>query len=288
MWFPASRATLALLLLTAAAGCSRTKGPAHVAPLAALDAALLPSALVASLRRAGGGHFHATALLRADVTKPNSDSGRPAAPPAVTTTTDLWMDKAGSFRLSETNDQDGGRDVVRVGGDLAVALRYGKLVRRPAQDAESQRYLGEALGAPWAAWELVRRQVKVEGGQGAFALRLGERTVEPPPGFPATEGLRKWRDSVVVKSLEGSATLDAASQLPVAFTCQASFQATRDGTSIVGEVAVTAALDQIGSVPEVVMPAAEAIAPRQRTVIEERALLGGLPTAGAIPPKRAL
>ena len=287
MWFPGTRAALALFLLATAAGCGRTKGPASLPPMEALDAALVPAAFVAQLRRAGGGHFHATALFRADVASADSRDGKPVSPPAVTTTTDLWLDKAGNFRLAETNDQDGGRDIVRVGGDLAVALRYGKLVRHPAQDAECSRYLGEALGAPWAAWELVRRQVKVDGGQGAFRLQLGERLVEPAPALPASEGLRKWRDSVLVKTLEGEARLDGAGQLPLTFTCKARFAATRDGTPIAGEVAVTAVLDQIGSVPEVVMPEAETLSLRQRTVLEERALLGDLPAAGAVPPKGA-
>lgn len=287
MWFPGTRAALALCLLATAAGCGRTKGPAPLAPIAALDAALVPASFVANLRRGGGGHFHATALFRADAVSAGEVGGKPASPPAVTTTTDLWLDKAGNFRLAETNDQDGGRDVVRVGGDLAVALRYGKLVRRQAQDAESSRYLAEGLGAPWAAWELVRRQVQVDAGQGALRLQLRERPVERPPAFPTSEGLRKWRDSVLVKTLEGEVRLDGAGQLPLAFACKARFEATRDGTPVTGEVAVSATLDQIGSVPEVALPEAESLSLRQRTVLDERALLGGLPPAGAVSPKRA-
>jgi hypothetical protein len=281
------RAIAASMLLLAA--CGRTKTTAKLSPVASLDAALSPAAFVASLRRAGGGHYHATATFHVDLatrTEPG-DGAKPVAPSAVTTTTDLWMDRAGNFRLRESNDQDGGRDIVRTGGEIAVALRYGKLVRRPAQDSESNRYLAQALGAPWSAWELVRRQVEVEGaGQGGLRLKLGGRLVDLPASFPASQGLRKWRDTVLMKSLAGQVTLDAASQLPLAFACQASFQAKRDDLPVAGEIAVTATLDQIGKAADITMPDADALPVRQRTVLEERALLGGLPAAVATQDKK--
>jgi hypothetical protein len=283
-----SRALAASMVLLAAAGCGRTKTSAGLAPLESLDAALLPRAFAANLLRAGGGHFHATATFHVDVATQAEpgDGSKPKAPAKVTTTTDLWMDKAGNFRLSESNDQDGGRDIVRAGGEVAVALRYGKLVRRPAQDAESNRLLAEALGAPWSAWELVRRQVEVAGaGQAGLRFKLGGRLVHLPSGFPGSQGLRKWRDTVIVKSLEGQAALDQAGRLPLAFACQASFQAVRDGLPVAGEIVVSATLAEVGQVADVTLPEAEPLHLRQRTVLEERALLGGLPAAAVAPAK---
>jgi len=278
------------MLLLAVTGCGRSKTAAELSPTEALDQALSPPALVANLRRAGGGHFHATAMFHVDVATPAAagDGAKPQAPAAITTTTDLWMDRAGNFRLSESNDQDGGRDIVRAGDEIAVALRYGKRVRRPAQDSESNRLLAEGLGAPWSAWELVRRQVEVESaGPDGLRFKLGGRLVNLPSGFPASLGLRKWRDTVLVKRLEGRVALAAAGQLPLAFACQASFQAVRDGLPVAGEIAVTAALAEVGKVADITMPEADTLHVRQRTVLEERALLGGLPAAALPPAKKS-
>jgi hypothetical protein len=277
-----SRPSVALLLLAQAVGCGRGKTAATLTPAETLDGVLAPANLVASLRRAGGGHYHATTTLRADLAAPPAvDTGKPVAPSTITTTTDVWMDGAGNFRLVESNDQDGGREIVRAGGDIAVALRYGKLMRRPAQDAESNRLLAEALGGPWTAWELVRRQVDVQAETGAgFRLRLGKRQPELPAGFPASEGLRAWRGSIEVKAVDGQLKLDSSSHLVPAMACKATFAAQRDQVPIAGEVAVTATLEQVGQVPAITMPEAEALRTRQRTILEERALLGGV-TAGA-------
>lgn len=268
-------------VLALVAGCGGSKRAATLPPAEALDALLTPASLVANLRQAGGGHFHATTLLRVDVPATAAEAGKPAAPSAVATTTDLWMDAAGNFRLVETNDQDGGREVVRVGSEVAVGLRYGKLVRRAAQDAESNRILAEAVGGPWTAWELIRRQVAVAADGTTYRLKLAERKAALPPGFPAAEGLRKWRDSVVVKALEGGATVDGGRPLPLIMACKASFEANRDHVAVTGEVAVAATLDQVGKVATVEMPDADSLRTRQRTVLEERALLGGITAAAA-------
>jgi hypothetical protein len=273
---------LAATFVVAGVGCGQKKTAAARSGLESLDGDLAPAALAAALRKAGGGHVHATAFFHIDTgAKAEPGDGKAASPPAVTTTTDLWMDKQGNFRLVESNDQDGGREIVRVGGEVSVALRYGKMIRRTAQDPENARFLAEALGAPWAAWEIVRRQVEVDeardaAGQGAYRLRLGSRLAPLPAGFPAAEGLRRWRDTVDARTIEGQATVDFGSHLPLAFACKTTFQAVRDQLSISGEVSVSAALDQVGKVAAVAMPEAETLHVRQRTILEERALLGGL------------
>jgi hypothetical protein len=161
--------------------------------------------------------------------------------------------------------------VVRVGGELAVALRYGKFIRRPAQDPEPQRFLEEGVGAPSAAWDTVRRFVEVVPA-GSRAFRLSQ-AADPRPTPAAATPLRKWRETVEVQTLVGDARLDASGGLQ-SFSLASRFRAVRDGTPIEGELAVAAIVDAV--LAPVIMPAAETLPARQRTILEERALLGGL------------
>jgi hypothetical protein len=282
---------LASFFVAALSGCASKKSAAAKSAVETLDAVLAPEAVASALRRAGGGHFHSTALLRVEASrKADPAEGKLASPPAITTTTDLWLDRQGNFRLLEINDQDGGREVVRVGRDIAVALRYGKLVKRMAEDAESARFLAEAAGAPRTAWEIVRRQVEVKGSDGRYELALGQRLAELPAGFSPGGGLQKWRDSIDVKSLGGRVGLNGGTERILGtFECRATFGAIRDavprdGVPIEGEVAVAATVDQIGKVPDVTMPDAETLHVRQRTILEEKALLGGLRSSVSLPP----
>jgi hypothetical protein len=262
-----------LLVVAALSGCGRAKRDGIPEPDQELEAAVQPAALVSGLRRLSGAHFHATAAFRVSAaTTPDAD-GRDA----ITTTIDLWIDKQGNFRLAESNDQDGGREVVRVGSELAVALRYGKLMRRPAQDPEPQRFLEEGVGAPSAAWDTVRRFVEVVPA-GSRAFRLSKTAHERPAPAAAT-ALRKWRETVDVQTLAGDARLDASGGLQ-SFSLTARLRAMRDGIPIEGEIAVAASVDEVSA--PVTMPAAETLQARQRTILEERALLGGL--GGRTPP----
>jgi hypothetical protein len=85
--------------------------------------------------------------------------------------------------------------------------------------------------------------------------------------------LRKWRETVEVQTLVGDARLDASGGLQ-SFSLASRFRAVRDGTPIEGELAVAAIVDAV--LAPVIMPAAETLPARQRTILEERALLGGL------------
>lgn len=273
---------LASLLVAAFAGCASKKDVAAKSPIETLDAVLAPDAFVAALRKAGGGHFHATALFRVEATrKADPSEGKPASPPAITTTTDLWLDRQGNFRLVESNDQEGGREIVRVGREIAVALRYGKMVKRTAQDAESARFLAEAVGAPATAWEIVRRQVEVKGSGNRYELALASRMSNLPAGVPVAEGLQKWRQTIDVKSVAGSVALDR--DVPIAFDGKASFRASRDDLPVDGEVAVSATVAELGKVADVTMPDAETLHTRQRTILEEKALLGGIRSSAPVP-----
>lgn len=280
MWTPLRKAPVTLVFAAALSGCGAKQSAVSRSPIETLDEATSPAKFAAGLQALGGGHVHATTTFQVDTAVAHAADGtKPASPATVTTTTDLWLDKHGNYLLVEENDQDGGRIVARVGGEIGVALRYGKMIRRPATNAESMRYLTEALGPPWSAWEIVRRQVEVEGGKANYRFRLGKRRGDLPAGFPAAEGLRKWRDSAVVKSLEGQATLDPSERALVGFSCKAAYEATRDGLAIAGSIAVSLSVAELGTTADVVLPTSELLQTRQRTILEEKALLGGISAA---------
>jgi hypothetical protein len=273
-----TRFSLAMLpVVIAGAGCARRDAPAAaLAPVEALDSGLRPAALAAALRRLPGAHFQGSATFRVGAARRADPGETPLAPDAVTTQTELWLDGKGNYRLVETNDRDGGREVILVGRDLSVALRNGKAIRRPAQEPEPTRLLEEAVGAPFAAWETVRRFAAVER-TAAGSYRIGKSaTPRPAPASPvAPTPLRRWRDTVAVESLEGEARLDERTGALVAFALRARFTADRDGTALAGETAVTARTDGIGTTPAIAAPIAEDLQLRQRTILEERALLPG-------------
>jgi hypothetical protein len=277
-------ATLAGAVL---AGCSGKTAAVSRVPIEALDGAVQPAKLAAELVKLGGGHVRATTTFHVDTAGAHpADGTKPASPATVTTTTEVWLDKHGNYRLVETNDQDGGREVVRVGGQIAVALRYGKMMRRAAESAETGRYLAEGLSAPWSAWEVIRRQVEVQGSAGSYRFGLSKKRTGLPAGFPPAEGLRRWRDSLVVENLDGRATLSPDGKALLAFECKAAYRAERDGVGVEGNLAVSMTVDQVGHTADVVLPPSETLQTRQRTVLEERALLGGISAAAAPAGKK--
>ncbi len=270
------------LLIVVAAGCARPAPPAAPSAFDELAVAVEPAALVAKLKKVGGAHFHGTGYWRVSSRQAPTGDDAPTAD-AVTTTTDVWLDARGHFRLVETNDQDGGREVVLHERDLSVGLRYGKMTRRPAQEPEPTRFLQEAVGAPGAAWDVVRRFAvadRIDGQPGPAAPRTYRLRPDPSSGavhtapISETTSLRKWRETIAVQSLNGEVSLHGANNLPIAFTLKARFTATRDGEPLEGELAVTTSIDDIGSTAPIAPPASEELHLRPRTILEERALLG--------------
>jgi hypothetical protein len=271
---------LAALLLTtlASVGCSRGPAPEARARQATLEEAVGPAFFAEALRRAGGAHYHGTARFAAGLATP--DDG-------VTTTTDVWVDRARNFRVAETNDRDGGRDVVLAGRELFVALRYGKMIRRVAEEPEPTKMLEEALGAPWAAWEIARPWAAVESGAssgGGTEYRFSRAKVRTEdPARDAQKGLRAWRADVVVDALSGRALVDAKGALEE-IELAATFTTKRDGHDLKGAIAVKGALSDGGTTALITAPEAEDLALRQRIMPEQRELLGGLPSTRLPPP----
>jgi hypothetical protein len=275
---------LALLVpLAAAPGCSRGPDAETRRQTASLAEALRPAYFAEALRRAGGAHYHGTARFAAGLTGPKD---------AVTTTTDVWVDRARNYRVSELNDRDGGRDVVLVGRELFVALRYGKMIRRVAEEPEPTRLLEEALGAPWAAWEVVQPYAAIQrsgaqsvGGRPTTEYKLSRAAArtDDPAAQPPPTGLRAWRAGVVVSELAGRALVDDATGALVQVDLTAKFTTKREGRDLEGAVEVHGALSDVAKTAEIQRPAYEDPALKQRLVPEQRDLLGGLPSTRPLP-----
>jgi hypothetical protein len=281
----------ALFLLAGAVGvgaCRRSQvEPAAARRSAALSEAIQPAFLARALRQVGGAHFHGVTRFSA---------GRPnASPVAVATTTDVWADRVGNYRLHEENDRDGGRDVVLYGRELSVALRYGKMIRRVAEEPEPSRLLAEALGGPVAAFELVAPQARITpagtesiGGSKAsvFLLALGDGAAQEAPA--SFSGLRSWRGTVSVDALTGRMVIDDATGALVRADLTATFRASGDAGPERGSVEVHTVLADVASTPAIERPVAEELVLRQRIVPEARELLRGLaePRAAAEPHRR--
>jgi hypothetical protein len=285
---PVTRPVTAVLFVAACAATGVTSGCGQRALQEArartveLEQALRPTFFATALRKMGGGHFHGT--TRFAVTPPGE------APDPVTTTTDVWVDRAGNYRMTELNDHDGGRDVVVHGRELAVALRYGKMIRRVAEEPEPTRLLEEALGGPWAGWEVVAGAAAIErgapqliGGASAVEYRLSKgdgqaltaNATERPP-------LRRWRGTVAVQTLTGSLLVDERSGALVKADLQATFMLTQETRALQGEIEVHSVVSEAAAVPAIERPAAEEMALRQRLVPEQKELLSGL--GGHVPP----
>jgi hypothetical protein len=281
-------AALAVSLVAFVAGaCGKQGGKPEAPHAAALADAIRPAFFAEALRKLGGAHYHATLRMAA---------GRAGSPPAaITTTTDVWLDRAGNYRLREENDHDGGREVILTGRELAVALRYGEMIRRVAEEPEPGRLLEEGLGAPWAAFELCAPRMHVErtgevlvGGVPAtdYTLALGDgsapvATASPRP-LPLV-GLRSWRGAAMVETLSGHAVVDDATGALLAVDLKGTFQAKGDAGPEEGAVEVHASLNEVASTPAIERPAADELVLRQRTVPEAHELLRGL----AEPERRA-
>jgi hypothetical protein len=267
-------------LIPLGAGCGR-HGAAPPPKQAAVADAVSPAFLGEALRKLGGGHYHATTKYAVGKTG--------AAPQAITTTTDVWLDHTGNWRLREENDRDGGREVVLTGRELSVALRYGRMIRRVAEEPEPTRLLEEGLGGPWAAYELCAARLEVtpagpvEGGSAhGYTLALGTPAAPAKPRLPLV-GLRGWRGAATIDTLSGRAVVDDASGALLGFDLTATFQTKGESGPEQGTVEVHAAVSDRGATPAIERPAAEELSLRQRTVPEARELLQGL----AQPERRA-
>jgi hypothetical protein len=172
---------------------------------------------------------------------------------------------------------------VLYGRELAVALRYGKMIRRVAEEPEPSRLLEEALGAPFAVFDLVARHARVTragteliGGARATVFELQPSDgVGSEPGH-ALEGLRKWRNKASIDGLSGRVVVDDVTGALVRCDLTAKFATDGEPKPVQGTVDVHTVLSEVASTPAIEKPAAEDLAMRQRTLPEQRELLRGL------------
>jgi hypothetical protein len=302
----ASPLALLLAVLVAAAGCARgrKRDAAPVAPATALAEALAPAAFARALARMGGAHFHGVARLRASPVAAAAEPA-PGASPAlatdVTTTTDIWVDRGGNYRMHEENDRDGGREVVLYGRELSVALRYGRMIRRVAEEPEPRRLLEQGLGGPAAVFDLCGPHARVTpagselyGGAKATVFEVALADGSPvserqdafararAPGTPPLAGLRAWRSNASLEAVSGRVAIDDATGAIMKADLAVRFSAKAEGGPVAGAAEVHAELSEVATTAAIERPAAEELASRQRIVPEQRELLHGL--AEAHPP----
>lgn len=277
-----------MLLAPALNACGRRAAKENRSHGEELELALSPPQMARALRVADGARYRATTTY--EITTPANRERGDTAKDTWVTTTDVWVDRAGNYRFTELNDQDGGREVVLFDKELAVGLRYGKLMKRPAREPEPTHLLEEALGSPYAAWEIVRMFAMVgkvqDQSTGAPTLlyrftKASERQKEwATTAAIGSSPLRQWRDTIVVDSLSGAVRLDT-NKLFVSARFDVNFSLRRGEETLVGLVRVEAYVRDRGAVAPINPPVAESLEPRQRTILEERALLG---RAGAAEP----
>jgi hypothetical protein len=276
---------LALVMALLGAGACGRSASFHRAASEELETALTPGTLALSLKRTGGGHFHAVTTFEIS---PGENPEKPEGPvETIVTTTDLWMDRTGQYRMAEKNDKDGGREVVLHGRELAVGLRYGRMIKRTAREPEPTRMLEEALGGPWAIWEMARRFAEVDRREDQstgtktvlFPLQKADSPQPVKAGFGATSPLRQWRDSVAVEALSGAVRLDPSGAF-ISTRMDVVFSLRREGRPFYGAARVEAFVKDRGKVSPIAPPSADELVPRQRTILEERALLGRAGSSG--------
>lgn len=276
---------MCLVALTSNVAC-RERHPTLTRPGVMVDTALQAGHFAEAFRKLGRSHLRGVALFKA-----GPDGGTYED---IRTETDIWMDDVGNWRLVDLNDKDGGREVVLHGRELAIALRYGKMIKRAAEDPEPMRLLAEGVGAPFAAWDLLRDVVQVDdfgpetrAGRKVHLFKLSKVSKPPAPPKTVDAGDRRaWRRTLVVDSVAGDIAIDDQTGVPLLAEVKAQYTMRRgpgEGTPMHGALDVRTSIEEIGQSPVIAEPEAEALAPRQRTVPDERALLGGLPRAPARP-----
>jgi hypothetical protein len=276
---------LVLLLALATGGCHERARPL-TKPAAAVDAALQPERFATALRKLGRAHVRALTRFFAG---PNA-----AGLEGVSTETDIWLDEHGNWRMVDINDRDGGREVVLHGQQLSVALRYGKMIRRPAEEPEPSHLLQEGLGGPFAAWNLLRESSTVDDfgdeerdGRKVHLYKMtnARRTRGRGAASPDSVDRLAWRKTVLAGAVEGTVVVDSLTGAPLLAELRARYSMRRPtGTPgqwapMVGALEVRTSVEEIGASPEIAPAEAEDPPQRMRTVPDEKALLGGLARA---------
>jgi len=277
------------LALVALAACKTETATAPAEHTSATDL-LLPAEVARALTARGGAQMSGSTHF---VLTPKNPEGLLGAQD-ITTTTELVLDGQGHYDLKEENDHDGGRWVYFNGEEIAVKMRYGKLIKRTARGAEPNEILAQALGQPWAALELLFTRAAFTEGTGADGSRTISLTLAPT-GVPAPlqaqrEGLAAWRKTAEATKLQGKLSyLPATGAMPATLVAAdisgeftAKVQTAGTTHDVFGKIEIHFQTQNLGKAEVHEMPEEAEIAwTKQRTVLEERALLGNSPSAKA-------
>ena len=189
-------------------------------------------------------------------------------------------DGAGGVRMLHDNSRGNGFEAVATAGQLYVKPRYGRFVHRRIEGDELSR-LRVAAETPAAAYvHLLQPWLQVHeagavsvAGHAGIKLTLSARTspsqtpVESEPG-------RKWRQTLLVRYVDGDIVLDAKTGAPLQVRLEAAYSFTRDGKPMRAALsfrqATTSASSAIGA------PADFAELGRPRPIVDKQQLLEGL------------
>jgi hypothetical protein len=168
------------------------------------------------------------------------------------------------------------------------------MIRRVAEEPEPSRLLEEAVGAPFAVFDLVARKARVAragtelvGGARATVFELQPGDGAGSEAAPALDGLRKWRNKASIDAVSGRVVVDDATGALVRCDLTAKFVTAGDPKPVEGAVDVHTLLTDVAATAPIEKPAAEDLAMRQRTLPEQKELLRGLgQTRPAAEPTR--
>ena len=135
--------------------------------------------------------------------------------------------------------------MVLYGRELSVALRYGRMIRRVAEEPEPSRLLEEAAGRAVRGLRArraqgarrARRATELVGGARAtvFELRPGDAAPSDVRARRRSTGLRKWRNAASIDALSGRVVVDDATGALVRCDLTAKFATAGDPKPVRGD-----------------------------------------------------
>src|SRR4028118_914944 len=125
---------VAATLCALTGACKRTPSPSEpqheVDPEVNLAELLSATNLSRDVASRGGARIEALTSFHVTPAPGAGDAKNMLGEQNITTNTQLVLNGRGHYLLHEENDQDGGREVIFTGDQIAVKLRYGKLIKR--------------------------------------------------------------------------------------------------------------------------------------------------------------
>ncbi len=197
----------------------------------------------------------------------------------------LVLDLDGEDRFAATldNSMDYGRHAIFDGSRLYLRPRYGLYhARAPQSESEAAEIRNEMYGVSGDYLELLAKQLEVRDGgaasEGGRAVHKVTLALAPQPlsSSPETLEQRKWRDSIKVASLEGSALIDVETGAVLQLAFHGGISFVRDARQFTMELQAERTIGELGHSRAIAAPAEELqmqIPPRRRELSERDALL---------------